>query len=153
MDRYPGNTWRIGKQGAVSDRRATPQAFRKGGRGQQDIARDEFFGPTAGGGTLSAAVNQAVETDTAQTFARVKLRLVAQASEADTAQAVARIKGKAVAQVSETGSALAIGKVKLRIVGAADETDEAQSIAGGNVSAGAGDHGYHQINYRRRRGR
>lgn len=78
----------------------------------------------------TVAVNQATETDLAQSIAWApKARLVNQTTETDLAQPVARVKTKAVGQVTETDLAQAIAKTKLKAVGQATEPDLSQAIA------------------------
>lgn len=82
--------------------------------------------PVGGGGIV--AVNQAIETDTAQPITRTQIKTVGQAIETDTPQAITRRKSKTVLQVTETDTAQLVTKRKLKTVLQVTETDTGQPV-------------------------
>ena len=82
------------------------------------------------GGAITAALNPAAETDTAQAINKVKLKAVGQASETNTVQPITRRTAHtvAVAQASTTDTAQAISKAKTKALGQATETDTVQAL-------------------------
>ncbi len=89
-----------------------------------------------GGGTriVSIAVGQASETDSAQSFGRLKSKAIGLAAETDSALAMGRLKSRAVGLAEETDSALAIGRLKSKALGIALEIDEALAITAGSAT-------------------
>ncbi len=74
-------------------------------------------------------VGQAVETDSAFSVSRRKMRTAGLNSETDTAFSVSRFKNKAVGLTSESDSVLAATRVKARAVGLTSETDTVFSVS------------------------
>lgn len=90
-------------------------------------------------GALSATVNQATETDTAQAVTWApKKRTVGQVTEADIAQPVTRRKALTVGQVIEVDFAQAITRVKRKTIGQVSETDLAQTVTRSGVTVAVG---------------
>jgi hypothetical protein len=78
---------------------------------------------------LSATVNQATETDTAQAITRLKTKVVGQVTETDLAQAIQWApKHRTVSQATEADTAQAITRVKQKAIGQVTETDLAQAV-------------------------
>lgn len=77
---------------------------------------------------LSATANQASETDTAQSFGKLKNKAIAQTDETDLAQALVALKLLALGQVNETDLAQVLSPAKTLAIGQAEETDTAQAI-------------------------
>jgi hypothetical protein len=80
--------------------------------------------------SLSATVNQIVETDLAQAVARLKAKAIGQNTETDLAQAVTRVKSKTLGQNTETDLAQTIAWTpKHRLVNQVIESDLSQAVA------------------------
>ncbi len=80
--------------------------------------------------SLSATVNQIIETDLAQAVARFKLKAIGQNTETDLAQTVTRVKSKTIAQRIETDLAQPVAVApKIRRVNQAIESDLSQAVA------------------------
>jgi len=77
---------------------------------------------------LSAAVDQAVETDTATALVELKLKAVGQITETDTAGAITTRKTRVIGQASELDAAGVISVVAGLIVGQALETDTGTAV-------------------------
>jgi hypothetical protein len=83
----------------------------------------------AGGGATNVNVGQAVETDTAQPFGRVKLDAIGPAVETDTARPIAPQKQATAGRATETDTAQPFGRVKQRTIGQATTNEIAQAFA------------------------
>lgn len=88
----------------------------------------------AASGTITGAVGQAQETDTASAVAASHVAIIGQSHETDIAFPVAAALAVAVGQAHETDSASGITGSKIATVGMAVEHDTAEAIDGGEVS-------------------
>lgn len=87
----------------------------------------------AASGTVTGAVDQAHETDTAFPVAASVLAAVGQAHETDTAFAIAAAVAIPVGQAHETDTAFALSGSKIATLGTAVEHDVAQDVSGGEA--------------------
>lgn len=80
------------------------------------------------GGEIVEAVEQVVETDTAQAVTARKRKTLTQPADADTALSLAARKARTVGQASEADGSMAVSSRKARAVGMASEADSARSL-------------------------
>lgn len=90
---------------------------------------------SAPSGATDVDLTPSTETDTAQTVARGKARVLSPATQTDTAVTVARVKARAAAPAAETDTTVTVSRVKARTLGQATETDTAVVV--GRVSTRA----------------
>jgi hypothetical protein len=92
-----------------------------------DLSYTGYMGPAAAAG-LSAPVNQATETDTAQPIARRKSKTLGIVTETDAAQTFTERKSKTLGITSETDTAQSIARRHAKTLGINTETDTAQAF-------------------------